>query len=133
MAPPPMTFEEWLGRYGRAWRERDDAAVAELFTANAVYRSHPFREAHVGREAIRAYWRRATGKQEDVDLRFGEPIVAGRRAAVEWWAQYREGGKDVKLAGILYLRFVPDGRCEELREAWHEEEGRHEPPEGWGR
>jgi hypothetical protein len=28
----------------------------------------------------------ATADQEEIDLRFGTPIVAGSRAAVEWWA-----------------------------------------------
>jgi hypothetical protein len=30
------------------------------------------------------------------------------------------------------MRFRPGGRCRELREYWHKEEGRREPPEGWG-
>jgi hypothetical protein len=39
-----------------------------------------------GREGIRAYWRRATADQEQLVLRFGEPVVSadGGRAAVEW-------------------------------------------------
>jgi hypothetical protein len=129
----PMRFREWLERYGRAWRERDAEDIGEIFTENAVYRSQPFREPHVGTEAIREYWRRATADQAEIDLRFGTPIVAGRRAAVEWWAQIRTGGEEITLPGILYLRFAADGRCEELREAWHVQEGRHDPPPGWGR
>jgi ketosteroid isomerase-like protein len=127
-----MTVEEWIEAYGRAWREKDASAAAALFTADAVYRSHPLREPHVGMEATHRYWSRATGDQEEFELRFGTPIVAGDRAAVEWWAQMRVDGDDVTLPGILYLRFAPDGRCEELREAWHFEDGRHPPPPGWG-
>jgi ketosteroid isomerase-like protein len=128
-----MDVRAWIEAYGRAWREGDEAAAASLFTENGVYRSHPLREPHVGREAIRAYWRGATFTQEQLDLRFGEPIVAGSRAAVEWWATMREDGEDVTLPGILVLRFAADGRCEELREAWHYEPGRRDPPGGWGR
>jgi ketosteroid isomerase-like protein len=127
-----MTVEEWIEAYGRAWREKDAAAAAALFTEAAVYRSHPLRDPHVGSEAIHAYWSRATGSQDDLELRFGTPIVAGDRAAVEWWAQMRVDDDDVTLPGILYLRFAADGRCEELREAWHLEDGRHPPPPGWG-
>jgi SnoaL-like protein len=127
-----MRFREWLELYGKAWRERDAEVLGEIFTENAVYRSQPFREPHVGTEAIREYWRQATADQEEIDLRFGTPIVAGNRAAVEWWAQIRTGAEEVTLPGILYLRFAADGRCEELREAWHVEEGRHDPPPGWG-
>jgi uncharacterized protein (TIGR02246 family) len=127
-----VSVERWIEAYGRAWRERDKEAVAALFTEDAVYRSHPLREPHVGQEAIAAYWKRATSSQKELDLRFGRPIVAGDRAAVEWWAQMRAAGGEVTLPGILYLRFAPDGRCEELRETWHLEDGRHSPPAGWG-
>jgi hypothetical protein len=44
----------------------------------------------------------------------------------------QNGGADVTLTGILMLRFDDDGRCSELREAWHFEAGHHEPPSGWG-
>lgn len=130
-----MTPDEWIDRYARAWREQDAEAAAALFTERAVYRSHPLREPHIGHSGIHAYWMRATATQEGLELRFGEPIVSadGRRAAVEWWATMRDGGEDVTLPGILFLRFAADGRCEELREAWHLEPGRHDPPPGWGR
>lgn len=127
-----MTVAEWIEAYGRAWRERDADAAAALFTDDAVYRAHPLREPHRGREGIHAYWSGATSKQEDLDLRFGTPIVAGGRAAVEWWAQMSSDGEEVTMPGILYLRFAPDGRCSELREAWNAEEGRTPPPDGWG-
>jgi uncharacterized protein (TIGR02246 family) len=127
-----LTAEEWIEAYGRAWRERDADAAAALFTGDAVYRSHPLREPHRGRDAIRDYWSGATSRQLEIDLRFGTPIVAGERAAVEWWAQMLSDGEEVTLPGILYLRFAPDGRCEELRETWHAEEGRTAPPDGWG-
>jgi uncharacterized protein (TIGR02246 family) len=132
MEEEAMTVSEWIEAYGHAWRERDAEAAASLFTDDAVYRSHPLREPHRGRGAIREYWTGATSGQAEVDLRFGTPIVAGNRAAVEWWAQMLSEGEDVTLPGILYLRFAPDGRCEELREAWHVEAGRIPPPEGWG-
>lgn len=128
-----LTFEEWLAAYGRAWRECDADAVARLFAEEGVYRSHALRQPHVGREAIRAYWRRAAGPQEALDLRFGEPIVSGRRAAVEWWATYLEEREERTLVGILYLVFDDAGLCRELREAWIEEPGRREPYDGWGR
>ncbi len=47
----------WIEAYGRAWRDRDEGAVGELFADGAVYRSHPFREPLRGREAILGYWR----------------------------------------------------------------------------
>jgi ketosteroid isomerase-like protein len=124
---------EWIEDYGEAWRRGDAEAVAALFARDAVYRSSPFRPPAVGRQAIRDYWTGATATQEGLDLRFGEPIVHGSRVVVEWWAQMRDSGKEVTLPGCLVLHFGGGGRCEELREYWHLEEGRTEPPEGWGR
>lgn len=124
---------DWIEDYGEAWRSGDSGAVVELFTEDAVYRSSPFRAPATGREAILAYWDEATSTQENLDLRFGEPVVNGKRVAVEWWAVMRDEAREITLPGALLLRFAPGGRCEELREYWHLEEGRVDPPGGWGR
>ncbi|HXV33935.1 MAG TPA: nuclear transport factor 2 family protein [Gaiellaceae bacterium] len=127
-----MNAEEWIAAYGRAWVGRDPEAAAALFTEDAVYRSSPFRQPHAGSEGIRDYWARATSTQEELDLRFGEPVVEGSKVVVEWWAIMRDEGAWITLPGCLLLRFAEGGRCEELREYWHVEDGRHEPPAGWG-
>ena len=127
-----MNVQEWVMEYGRAWEEKDGNAVAAIFTEDAEYRSSPFRVPDVGSDGIRAYWRRATSTEEDVEVRMGAPIVDGDRVAVEWWATMREDGREITLPGCLLLRFAPDGRCKALREYWHLEPGRHEPHPGWG-
>jgi SnoaL-like domain len=95
---------------------------------------------HRGSEQIRRYWQRATLTQRDLDLRFGQPIVAGNRAAVEWWAVMRDADwgphrqdDAVTLPGCLLLRFTSQGLCAELREYWNADFGRHvPPPPAWG-
>jgi uncharacterized protein (TIGR02246 family) len=124
---------EWIEDYAEAWRTADAEVIGELFAEDAVYRSSPFRPPIVGREAIRSYWREACSTQEDLDLRFGDPLVQGNRVAVEWWATMRDSGREITLPGALILRFAAGGRCAELREYWHTEDGSTEPPEGWGR
>jgi hypothetical protein len=62
----------------------------------------------------------------------GRPIAQDNRVAVEWWTTMREEDGEVTLPGCLVLRFARDGRCEELREYWHVEHARREPPPGWG-
>lgn len=80
-----MDIHTWVECYGRAWREKDDEAVAALFTEGATYASHPLQSPHRGREGIRAYWRRATADQADLVLRFGEPVLSpGARRAAAW-------------------------------------------------
>jgi uncharacterized protein (TIGR02246 family) len=127
-----MDVSAWIEAYARAWHERDADAVVTIFTEDAVYRSSPFREPHVGSDGIRAYWERVTSGQQGLDLRFGAPVVEGNRAAVEWWAIVEEQGEATTYPGILMLSFAPDGRCEELRECWHQREGRIQPHDGWG-
>lgn len=136
-----LDIDSWIEGYGRAWREKDDRAVGALFTERALYASHPLEPPHRGREEIRAYWRLATATQQDLVLRFGEPVFSGRRAAVEWWATMRDGEWAAKEAGddrithpgCLVLRFAADGLCEELREYWNVGFGPPvRPPEGWG-
>ncbi|HEX2293404.1 MAG TPA: nuclear transport factor 2 family protein [Gaiellaceae bacterium] len=127
-----MEVGAWLERYRAAWEEADAGAAAALFTDDAVYWSSPFREAHRGPDGIRDYWTRATADQRDVRVRFGRPIAEGRRVAVEWWTTMRDEATEITLPGILFLRFAPDGRCEELRETWMVAEQRLEPHPGWG-
>jgi hypothetical protein len=127
-----MEVDEWLERYRSAWETADPDAAAALFTEDAVYRSSPFREPHVGQEGIGEYWARATGSQSDVTVKIGLPITEGNRTAVEWWTTMRDETTEITLPGILFLRFAPDGRCEELREAWMVAEERLDPHPGWG-
>jgi uncharacterized protein (TIGR02246 family) len=133
--PPRLTqvgVDAWLERYRIAWEEGDSDAAAALFTEDAVYRSSPFREPHLGQDGIRAYWEQATASQSETRVRIGTPITQDNRSAVEWWATTRDDATEITLPGILFLRFAPDGRCEELREAWNVAEEMVEPYAGWG-
>jgi hypothetical protein len=125
--------DAWLEGYRRAWEQADTPAVLGLFTTDASYRSHPLRPAHTGLDGVAAYWARATADQQDVRVRFGDPIVDGDRAAVEWWAVMGAGGDPTTLAGCLILTFAAGGRCRELRECWHMAEEILAPPADWGR
>ena len=129
-----MTVQEWVDGYGRAWTDRDPDAAAALFTEDATYRDHPTAEAHQGPDGVRAYWANITSTQEDPDVRMGAPIVSGdgTRAAVEFWARFRNSGEPVSVIGILFLRFAEDGLCKELRETWNFELGDFAPPADWG-
>ena len=129
-----MTVQEWVDGYGRAWRDRDSAAAAALFTDGCSYLAHPTAEPYRGSDGVSAYWTEVTSTQEHPDVRMGRPIVSTdrRRAAVEFWVRMLNSGEAVSVIGILFLRFAEDGRCEELRETWNFEMGDHPPPESWG-
>jgi ketosteroid isomerase-like protein len=121
-----------LEHYRVAWEQGDADAAAALFTEDAVYRSSPFREPHIGQDGIRDYWAQATGSQSNTRVKIGRPVTQGHKTAVEWWATMRDEGTEITLPGILFLRFAPDGRCEELRETWNYTEEILPPHPGWG-
>jgi hypothetical protein len=121
----------WLVNLQRAWETADPAAASQLFTDEAVYRSHPFREPLIGREAIAAYWESATATQDRVKVRFGRPVVEDNRVGVQWWTTMIDSGEESSDAGMLLLVFEGD-RCRQLREYWHLVPGLHEPARGWG-
>lgn len=123
----------WLDAYASAWERADAPGAAALFTPDAVYRSHPLRDAHAGTDAIEEYWLGATSTQRDARVVVGEPLVDGSRVVAEWWTTMADEGDDVTLPGVLLLDFGDDGLCRRLREYWAVGEGITPPPEGWGR
>jgi hypothetical protein len=129
--PDQPAFADWLERYRRAWIERNAAAAGDLFTEDAIYREQPFQAPFVGRAAIRQYWSTVTATQSEIELRYGPMIVGDRCLAVEWWANLRNSGAPITLAGEFFLLFTESGQCRELREYWVFKEGRVEPPDWW--
>ena len=127
-----MDVASWLDAYRRAWEEADADAAASLFSEHATYRSNIFQAPYEGREGVKRYWQDVTGTQADVRVRIGTPFVDGHRVAAEFWTTMRADGAETTLPGCLLLVFDPDGRCRSLREYWHVESGRLDPPPEWG-
>ena len=122
----------WIDGWSRGWTAHDPETVAALYADDAVFLLHPFREPVRGSGGAREYARQAFADEDDVEFWFGEPVVGERRAAVEYWAFIRAGGKEWTLAGTSVLRFGEDGRAIEHRDYWAMDEGRRERPAGWG-
>jgi hypothetical protein len=110
----------WAEGYARAWRSLDAEAAAALYDEGVEVRTAPLREPARGRAAVLDYTRRVFGEESEHEVWFGEPIGAGDRAAVEWWATYLEDGREVTLSGCSMLRFGSDGLVVESRDYWHE-------------
>jgi uncharacterized protein (TIGR02246 family) len=123
----------WAASYRRAWLAGDVEAIAALYAEDAVHRSGPFREPHVGREGVRAYTEGAFDEESpDREVWFAEPVASGDRAAVEYWATFLEHGEPVTLAGCVFLGLDDDGLATATRDYWHQQPGRIPPPSGWG-
>jgi ketosteroid isomerase-like protein len=117
----------WADGWSRAWPVGDVATVAALYADGAVFISHPFREPQA--PADYAAW--AFADQARAECRFGSPVAAGDRAAVDWWAVIEaKDGSEETIVGTSLLRFRPDGLVVEQRDVWAGEAGRHELA-GW--
>jgi hypothetical protein len=125
-------LHRWTHGYEAAWRSLDPEAAARLYAENVVYRSHPLRSPDAGRAGVLDYSRRAFATEADPDPSFGEPVITGSSAAVEYWTTLIEGGREATLAGCCILTFDRDGLVVSSREYWCEADGRREPPPEWG-
>jgi ketosteroid isomerase-like protein len=119
----------WIEAWLHAWPTKDPEPLAALYADDGVFLSHPFREPLVGPDGAREYVRWGTEEQTAVECAFGEPIVSGGRAAVEWWAVItsRDGSEET-VVGTSVIRFDADGRILEDCAYWAGETGRREPP-----
>ena len=123
--------ERWARTWERAWPAKRIEDIDALYADDATYRSHPLRDPETG--GAQGYLRRELASESDIECRFGAPIAADGRAAVEWWASWEEAFETVTLAGTTVLRFDDDGQVVEHVDYWVQGEGRPAPFEGWGR
>ena len=121
--------QAWVDAWTRAWRAVDADLLRPIYTDETVHRSHPFRDP--GNPIAYARWALAEEEGEP-EVWMGDPIVAGDRAAIEWWAAVTENGKEVSLAGTSIVRFDANGHAIEQTDYWGSAEGRTVPWAGWG-
>jgi SnoaL-like domain len=121
----------WRATWERAWPARDVDAIASMYAEDALYRGFVFREPDRGTGGVRRYLEENFDIEEEIECWFGEPIAAGDRAAVEWWATWIEQNRRLTLAGTTMLRFDPVGQVIDHRDYWSQVDRREPPFEGW--
>ena len=116
-----MNAKKFLERYRKAWEKADADLAASLFTRDAVYQETPFFHPVVSRDAIRAYWHRATRNQKDVKFVFRKPLVHSNALVVEWTGSFTHAssGKRRELSGVLLARFKGE-QARGFRQYWHQ-------------
>jgi SnoaL-like protein len=116
----------WADVWSRAWPAADVEAIDALYARDAVFYSHPFRE----RQGPKEYVEWAFADQKEAECRFGEPLVSGDRAAVDWWGVIvAPDGTVESLAGTSLLWFDASGLVIRQRDAWASEPGRRDLPD----
>jgi hypothetical protein len=121
----------WADTWSRAWPERDVEAILALYAEVAVYRSPAFRTPDQGLAGVRRYLGEQFAAEQNVECWFGRPIVAGDRAAVEWWGAWTEQGQELTYAGVTVLRFDDGGQVLEHRDYDNHVERREPPYADW--
>lgn len=117
----------WAAVWASAWPRQDTESIAALYADGASYRALAFRAP----DTPTGYLRRVFAEESDITCRFGEPVVSGDRAAVEWWGSWTEDGKTLTLAGVTMLRFDDEGKVVDQRDYWNQAEGRIDPYSDW--
>ena len=121
----------WAETWTRAWPAGDTDAIAALYADQASYRALAFRAPHLGLAGVRRYLDENFAVETETECWFGEPLVSGDRAAVEWWGSWVEDGRRLTLAGATLLRFDGDGKVVDHRDYWNEVDRREPPYPGW--
>ena len=121
----------WAETWTRAWPAGDTDAIAALYADKASYRALAFRAPDLGLAGVRRYLDENFAVETETECWFGEPLVSGDRAAVEWWGSWVEDGRRLTLAGATLLRFDGDGKVVDHRDYWNEVDRREPPYPGW--
>ena len=118
------SFEAWLEKYGRAWRERNPQAAADLFTDDGTYQVTPFVKPMRGRPEIFEYWSRVARTEENIQFGYEILVVTPEAGIARWWASFVVVPQSLqtKLDGIFLISLSADGHCQSLREWWHKEQ-----------
>lgn len=117
-------FQEWLETYGKASRENDPRASADLFSPDAAYYETPFSEPMVGRDAIYTYWNRGAQTLKDKTSTFAILAVNGLTGIARWQSSFTviESGRRFALDCLFVVEFNVEGCCQTFREWWHIDE-----------
>ena len=114
-------FSRWLEMYGKASKENDPQASADLFALDAQYYETPFDEPLKGRDAIYQYWNKGAQKLKDKESAHEILSVNGNLGIARWQAKFTsiQSGNRLALDCVFLVEFDDDGRCRVFREWWH--------------
>lgn len=122
-------FRRWIEGYERAWRSPGSARLAELFSADVVYRHSPYAEPVVGLDALGRDWQaERTGPDEVFTMEADVLAVDAERpdgplGIAHVLVRYGEPVREYR--DLWLVRFDGAGRAREF------EEWPYWPGRGW--
>ena len=107
--------------YGKASREKDPKASADLFTQDAKYYETPFDDPMISKDAIYQYWSAGTQNLKDKEPSYEVFAVEGNRGLARWQAKFVsvKSIKRVALDCVFQVEFDENEKCSVFREWWH--------------
>ncbi|MFC4068356.1 nuclear transport factor 2 family protein [Actinoplanes subglobosus] len=126
-----MTTAEWARNWAQTWRTgwpaQDVEAIAALQAPHGDHWAGILRRFR-GRDGLRTYLAECFDEEtRPAEVWFGEPVVTGDTAAVEYWAVTYPGGEALTISGCTVLLFGADGLVVEARDYSHAEPGALRP------
>jgi ketosteroid isomerase-like protein len=122
MSPLPtgsVTREQvakWVSAYERAWRTAGTAALADIFSQDAVYRQGPYDEPVRDLPAVGQMWeQQRDGPAEVFTMTSDIVAVDGDTAVVRAEVRYGEPTSQ-EFRDLWVIRFAADGRCSSFEE-----------------
>lgn len=118
----------WARTWAKAWPLNDAEAIVELQAEDGEHWASMFRPLH-GRSALRAYLEECFAEEtKPAETWFGEPLVDGNSASVEYWVVMFVQDKPMTVAGCTVLTFNDSGLVTTARDYSHVKDGYHQRP-----
>lgn len=112
-------FNEILDTYGNAWKTKNEKLILTIFTKNAEYTEKPLKPCRQfkGHAEIKEYWKRKTGKQENLKFKILNKYLCDNVGIAEWKASFTKEKERITIIQVAIMEFEKN-KIKKFREYW---------------
>jgi steroid delta-isomerase len=110
VAPTPDELRTAVAHYADTINGRDPAAIADLFTEDAVQADPASQPPNVGRDAITRFFADGIGASEDWTFAATAVHTCASTVAIDFTIAVQVGGSTMRISGIEVFEVDDDGR-----------------------